>query len=191
MPDGPFKYSTLSHRWKRFGVAACNDAYDSSERCALAKDAILHEILNDENLALVRDLEACARRPQLELDPKFAVHGLFSGRPMTPFGDILQREAAIRIEEKNSIDAAYAAALHASVREHTGLAYRRFQEELILARERGELTQKQYGRALAHVTAAFDMLNVSEICDAIRARDRSRFKGAVSKKTGIDDGPNL
>jgi hypothetical protein len=48
MSDGPFKNLKLGKRWKRFAEAVQNVAFDSAECCALASDALVHEILTGD-----------------------------------------------------------------------------------------------------------------------------------------------
>jgi len=44
---------------------------------------------------------------------------------------------------------------------------------------------------VTEANAAFDALSKNEICDALRAGDKNTFKGAVSRKEGVDEGPDL
>ena len=191
MSDGPFKHLRLSSRWKRFAAAACNDAVDSTELGALANDALVHEILTDDNQALLRDLAAYARGRQLDLDPQPTVDTIFGSHPKTAFSDILQREMAFRLADHMTPAAASETAVEAAFHDHTCKARTHIQEECIRALECGELTQDQYDCTLTQANATFDSLAESDICDALRAGDRTAFKDDVSRRIGLDDGPNL
>ena len=191
MSDGPFKHLRLGSPWKRFAAASCNNAVDTTERCALAKDALMREILTDENRALLRDLRAYTRCGQLDFEPRSPVDTIFRSHPKTAFGDILQREMAFRVADQMTPDAAFERALEASVHEHIGKAKSRIREEYIRALECGELTQDQYDCTVTQANATFDALAETDICDALREGDRNAFKDDVSKRTGLDEGPNL
>jgi hypothetical protein len=191
MTDGPFKNLNLGRRWKRFAEAVQNDAVDEAARCALASDALVREILTDETQALLTDLGAYGRQEQLDIDPLSSVENIFNGHSKTPFVDTLQKEIAFRLGAQMPPDAAIDQALEASVSDRISEARSRIEEECIRARESGEMRQDQFDRTVMQANAAFDALAKDEICDALRAGDKDSFKGAVSKKEGLDEGPDL
>ena len=191
MPDGPFKHLRLSSRWKRFAAAAHNDAVDSTELSALAKDALVHEILTDANQALLSDLRAPDSEGQLELYPHFSVDSIFLRHNKTPLSDILQREMAFRLAEQMPSSAAFDGALEAATHDQIGRARTRLQDECTRAVESRELTHKQYDRTATRTNSTFNKLRESDICDALRVGNRNAFKDDVSKKTDLDEGPKL
>ena len=191
MSDGPFKNFRLGRHWKRFAAAAHNDAVDPAERGALACDALTNDLLTDENRALQSDLHALVRRPQLEFDPTHSVDITFRSHSKTAFGDTLQRELAPRVSDQMPLEKALACALRAAVHGHATRARSRIEEECLHSRESREMTQDQCDRTVIRVNETFDALSESDICDAVRAGHKNAFQRAVSKKTGLDDGPSL
>ena len=191
MSDGPFKNVALGTRWKRFATAAHNDAADPTERCALATDAIVHEILTEETQALLSDLFAYARADQLNLSPLSSIEGIFHRHIKTAFGDTLQREVFFRLADHMPVSDAIDQALEASLDDHLRRARDRMEEECIRAREAGALRHDHFPHTVARANAAFDALPKHEICDALRRGDRTAFKTAASKHRGLDEGPNL
>ena len=191
MSDGPFKNLELGSRWRRFAAAAHNGAADPTEPCALAADAIVHEILTDETQALLNDLLPYARRDQMDLSPLSSIEGIFHSHSKTAFGDALQREVAFRLADQVPVNDAIDKALEASLHDHVRRARDRIEEECIRAREAGEMRQDQFPHTVAKANEAFDALPKHDICDALRRGDRSAFKKAASKQSGLDEGPLL
>ena len=191
MSDGPLKNSQLGSRWNRFVAAVDNDAVGSIQRSALASDALVREILNDDTRVLLKDLWAFMRRDQLDLDPLTSVESIFHSHRKTAFGDSLQREAAFRLANQMTPDAAIGQALNASVKDHIRRARSRIQEECIRSRESGAMPQDQFDRMVSRANATFDGLDTDAICDALRALDKHTFTDSVSKQEGIDEGPSL
>ena len=191
MPDGPFKHLRLSSSWKRFAAAAHNDTVDSTELSALVKDALVREILADENQALLSDLRAPDSEGQLELYPHISVDSIFRRYNKTALSDILQREMAFRLADQMPSNAAFDRALEAATHEQIGRALIRLLDEFTRAVELRELTHEQYDRMATRTNATFDELRESDICDALRAGNRNAFKDDVSKKIDLDEGPKL
>ena len=191
MSDGPFKNLRLDSRWKRFAAAVHNDAVDDTERNALALDALAHEILTAENQSILSDLKAYASMPQMDFDPLPSVEGIFCDHDTTAFGDVLRREMGYRLGDHMTPRTALEQALEASVDDQINKARSRLQEECIRACECGEMRQEQYDRTVTKSNAAFAALPKGDIYSAIRAGDKGAFMKNVSKKTGLDEGPNL
>ncbi|MBI1274453.1 hypothetical protein GC177_00585 [bacterium] len=191
MTDGPFRNLKLSRRWKRFSEAVQNDSVDKAEVCALASDAFVREILTDDAQALMADLQAYEQREQLDFDPTSSFEAIFDDHSKTPFADTLQKELAFRLAEKMPPNVAVEQALEASVNDQIIEARNHIEEECIRVLESGEMRKDQFDRTITQVDAAFETLNKDAICDAIRAGDKNAFKNAVSKKKGLDEGPNL
>src|SRR5882757_1747537 len=97
MTDGPFKNLQLASRWKRFAEAVQNDAVGMVERCSLAGDALVREVLTEETQALLIDLQAYRSREQLDIDPLSSVESIFNSHSKTPFTDSLEKELAFRL----------------------------------------------------------------------------------------------
>lgn len=96
MSDGPLKNSQLGSRWNRFVAALDNDAFEDIHRNALASDALVREILNDDTRALLEDLWSFMHRDQLALDTQSEIDRIFDSHKKTAFCDALQREVAFR-----------------------------------------------------------------------------------------------
>lgn len=190
MTDGPFNNLVLGRRWRRYADALLNDAVDSAERCALASDAIVQELLTDDTQALIKDLQIYASKKQLDFDPVSSIEMVFNNHDKTSFADTLQKELAFRLNEQTAPEIAIAQALDASVCDHIGEAKNRIEEECVHLRESGEMRQEQFDRAVNNSNATFDILTISNICDALRACDKFAFKKAASKKEGLDEGPS-
>lgn len=189
MSDGPLKNSQLGNRWNRFVAALDNDAFDAIHRIALASDALVREILNDDTRALLKDLRAFMHRDQLALDTQSEIDSIFTSHKKTAFGDALQSEVAFRLADQMMLGAAVRAALTASLEDHIRRAKSRIQDELIRALETGPMSQDQFARFVRQADEVFDALNTSAIFDALWAIDPYTFRDDVSKQKGIDEGP--
>jgi hypothetical protein len=191
MTDGPFKNLKLGVRWKRFAEAVQNDAMDATKRCGLASDALVREILSDDNSDLLAALQRHVGQRQLDIDPGSSVESIFGSHRKTPFADSLQREMAFRLGKGASLELAMGQALQASLSDQISVAKNRIEEECIRAREAGEMRQTQFDCVISQAKKAFEALDKETICDALRAGSKDAFKGAASKKEDIDEGPNL
>ena len=191
MTDGPFKNLKLARDWKRFAEAAHNDTVDIAQRCALAAHALLGEILTEDTRALLNDLLAYQRQPQLDMDPLSSFESIFDSHTKTAFSDTLRRQMAFRLGDGMVPGAAIGEALEASVDDQIGKARNRIHEECIHARETGEIRQEQLERTITRANEAFDTMPGDDICDALRAGDHNAFKIPASKRKGLDEGPGL
>ena len=191
MPDGPHNNLKLDKRWKRFAAASYNDAADGIERRALAGDALVREVLTDDTRALLTDLLDYAQRPQLDLASISSVQSIFSKHRKSAFGDTLLREVTFRLGDQNAPDAAIEEALEASVDDQIRKAKVRMEEECIRVRECGEMQEDQFDCMVTRANAVFDGLPRRAICDALRRRDKDAFRGAASKRKGLEEGPSL
>ena len=191
MPDGPHNNLKLDRRWKRFAEASNNDAANGGERRALAAHALVREVLTDDTRTLLADLLDYANRPQLDLAPRSSVQRIFSRHPKSAFGDTLLREVVVRLSDQCTPDAAIGEALEASVEDHIRKAKIRLEEECIRARECREMREDQFDCMVTRANAAFDGLPRRAICDALRKGDRDAFRGAASKRKGLEEGPGL
>jgi hypothetical protein len=191
MTDGPFKNLKLSRRWKRFAEAAGNDAVDSAERCALASNALVREILTSDTPLLLTKLRTYTERAQLDLDPLSSVAGIFNDHNRTSFSDALQKELSFRLSDHIASGVAMQQALKAAVTTQIIEAKNHFEEECIRACESGEMRQDQFAHTVNRGGVAFNAVPTNEICNAILAGDKNAFKSGISKKEGLDEGPSL
>ena len=191
MSDGPFKNLKLNKRWKRFAEAAQNDASDHNECCGLASDAIVREILNDSNKAMLAEAQSYAKQAQLELDPLSSIENVFSNYSKTPFADTLLKEMVFRMADQAVPYDALRQAMDAAVRDHIREVRSRIQEECIRAYEAGQMGQNQFYRIVNQVSAILDSLPMAKVCEALLTGDRDAFKSAASMKIGLDEGPPL
>lgn len=192
MSDGPFKNLKLGKRWKLFAEAVQNDAFDSAERCALASDALVREILTDNVKALLIELQAYAGRVQLDFATTLScIEDIFNRHSKTSFTDTLQKEVAFRVSEHMVLPDAIKQAVSAAVREQISEVKSRIIEECICKRDFGGMWQDQFNRTVRESSAILNDLATDEICDALLARNKKAFKAAVSKKVGLDEGVSL
>ena len=191
MPDGPFKNLKLGRRWSRFVTASHNEAFDGTQRCALASDALLRDMLTDADQALLTDLQTFERQPQCDLEALPLVKSLFQKRRKTAFAEILEKELSFRLSDRMTFGSALQRAIQASVDCYINRARNRIQEECIRARDSGEMLQDDYKRTVTSASTAFDAMSKYKICDALLTRDKNAFENDASKKNGIDEGPRL
>lgn len=191
MSDGPFKNLKLGRHWKRFAEAVQNYAYTSAECSALAKNALLQEILTQDLKALLTELKDFASQVQLDLDALSAVEEIFSRHQKTSFADTLQKEVACRLSDQMPLADAIKQAVEAAVTEQKCEAKSRIVEECILSRDFEGMWQDQFNRTVRESSAIFNGLATNEICEAIFAGNNNAFKAAVSKKAGLDEGVSL
>lgn len=190
MTDGPFRNLKLESHLKRLAEAVQNEAFDDTERSALASDALVKDILEDAQGSL-RNLQEYARRKQHDLDPRSSIRDIFGTAPRSPFVDGLQKQVDYRLSRDASPDTAISEGLEAAVRTHIGEVRTRIQEACIHAHQSGEMQQDQFDNAIHGVDRTLDSVNVPAICDALRAGNKDAFKEATAKKKGLDEGPSL
>ena len=191
MPDGPHKNLKLDRRWKRFAAALHNDAADDGERSGLASDALVREILTDDNPALLAELIRYAQQPQLDLVPEDSVQRIFSRHRKSAFSDTLEKEVTFRLRDGNQPDAAIDEAIRASVDDQISKVNARIKDECTCAHERGEMRKDQSLCMVNRANAILDGLPWRAVCDALRNGDKDAFAGAASKRKGVDEGPRL
>lgn len=190
MMDGPFKNLKLGNHWKRFLEAAQNDVVDMATCCALASDAVVHEIL-DENHPLLDNLYTYGCREQLDIDPLFSIENIFNRHNRASFADFLQKELGFRLNDQMSLSPAIEQALKATMSQQISAAGNRIEEECIYACESGKMEWGQLASIMTRVRAIFGALDRDEIYDALRSGNKNAFKDVASKKEGLDEGPPL
>jgi hypothetical protein len=191
MSDGPFKNLKLTKRWRKFAEAAYNDAFDQAECCAIASDAVVHDVLSDSVRALLSVLNTYVAQKQIDFDPLSSTEKIFNAHSKDPFADILQKEMAYRLGDKCTPSEALELALTASVDDQINIARTRIQEECIHSCEVGEMRPDQLDRTIYRSNEVFESLDKQNISEAILACNKQAFKNAVAKKDGLDEGPSL
>ena len=189
MTDGPFRNANLSGRWKRFGDDLVSDASSASERSAQASHSMLGDMDWSTVSPLLRDLTALFEDRQLDLDAVARASAIFGKHPKTPFLESLRRHVAASLREGNYGSDAIAQALNRSVRDWTGMARSRIEEECIRARDTGDMTWDNYRKGVARAREAFDGIECGQIARALLAGDRRAFSQATTRAVGVDEGP--
>jgi hypothetical protein len=127
----------------------------------------------------------------LDLDPLSSVESIFIDYSKSAFADNLQKEVAPRLSLEINLGTAITEAVNASVSEQISKVRNRIEEECISAYERGEMKKDQFVCTLNQASAIFDRLDNNKICEALLSCNKSAFKAAISKKEGLDEGPQL
>jgi hypothetical protein len=191
MIDGQFKNLKLGRCWKRFAEALQNRVVDSFERCALASEAVVRELLTEDFRALVSDLEKYAARAQRDLDPVSGLQGIFDRHSKMPFADTFQKEMAFRLCSQASPELALGEALEAAVNIQLQEVRTRLEDEFIHARDTKKLGRQECMLAIQNIAIDLGAIDRHRICVAIRTHDSKDIKKAASKKDGLDEGPAL
>ncbi len=190
MTDGPFRNAELSSRWKRYGEDLVNDAASQGERTA----QVCHSMLGDVDLReignILKDVRAYAQRPQMDLDPATFVEAIFDNHEKSPFSDHIQKHLIANIQDKMPLAKALDEALVSTVTDRIGITKNRLDEECILARDRGDLSQKDYRKGIERNREAFANINRAALCDALASGNGRAFRPSLRKKAGIDEGPD-
>ena len=189
MSDGPYRNLKLDRKSKRFAEAAQNDAVDEQTRCALASDAIVNSILQ-ENGDLIGELQNYGDDGQLDFDPKSSLEAIFEAHPKSQFADHFAREINMRLQDSQEPHAAIADSLQAALETHIGEFQTRIQEVCLEARNSGEMYRDQFEAYIAGSNRALKNLDQQRILDALKEGNKSEFKNDVKKKIDLDDGPD-
>lgn len=190
MSDGPFKNLKLDARSKRFAEAVANDSFDDDMRCALASDAIVNSILQ-ENSELLRSLRSYAQELQLEFNPHARVDAIFGAHRTSQFADHLHRQIGFVISEGVDPHAAIRRGLEEAVVACVGEFRTRMQEAWLEARETGGLRHNEVNDHFERIDLAVAQLNRQRIAEALWNVAKDAFQQDVKKKDGLDEGPEL
>lgn len=193
MTDGPFKNLKLNRGWKRFIVAVQNDAVNIHERCNFASDALVQDILTSENLELLKDLDDYGCKRQLDIDVLSEIENIFGCHSLTPFAVALKKAIALFLADNLSFTAAFERALKETIINMFNSIKSRLEEEYLLGCENGKLKINQLSVFFKKLNNIFGILSLDplKILEAIRTRNKVAFKNAVSKKLGLDEGPDF
>jgi hypothetical protein len=191
MSDGPFRNLRLAKGWKKFAKAAYNDAFDLTECCAMASNAVVHDVLSDSVQALLSVLKSYVSQIQMDMDPLSSIEKIFNEHSKDQFVNTLQKEMAYRVSDNCTHSEVLEQALASSLDEQVNISRARFQDECIHLSETGEMQQVQLDRTINRANSVFESLDRQSISEAILACNKQAFKDAVAKKDGIDQGPSL
>lgn len=191
MSDGPFKNLRLAKSWKTFAKAAYNDAFDQIECCAMASNAVVHDVLSDSVRTLLSVLKSYVSQKQMDMDPLSSIERIFNEHSKDQFVNTLQKEMAYRVSDNSSHSEVLEQALASSLDEQVNISRARFQDECIHLSEIGEMQQVQLDRTIDRANSVFESLDRQRISEAILACNKQAFKSAIAKKDGIDEGPRL
>lgn len=190
MTDGPFRNAQLSGRWKRYGRDLVSDAASQDERTARA----CHSMLGDVDLkalgSLLRELKAHAQRPQMDLDPVASTDIIFGNHPKSPLADALQKHLTAQLRSQRPFEAGLEQALNDATTEWIGITKNRLDEECIRARDIGDMTRDEYRKGIDRNLETFRAIDPTAIREALALDNARAFKKAVTKKDGLDEGPD-
>lgn len=188
MTDGPFRNSSLSPRWKRYGQDLINDAVSRDERVKQACHSILGAIDMKAFDRLYRELEAHASRDQLDLDAVAATESIFDQSERTSFGDALEKQLLCNLREGLAERKALDLAFEGAVGELLGQAKKRIDEECIRARDVGDMSRSDFIKGIERNKETFAGVDVAGLCAALENTNKNAFRRSARKDT--DDGPD-
>lgn len=190
MSDGPYRNLKLDRKSKRFAEAVQNDAVDEPTRCALASDAIVNAILQ-ENGELIAELHRYGGDGQLDFDPQSSLEAMFGAQAKSQFADHCEREINMRLQDAQEPQAAIADGLQAALEKNIGEFQTRIQEVCLEARKSGEMYRDQFEAYIEGSNRALKNINKERILDALKNGNKFEFKNDVRKKRDLDDGPDV
>lgn len=190
MTDGPFRNAELSNRWKRYGNDLVSDAASVEERTTRA----CHSMIGDEDLSAISStlgaIKAHAERPQMDLDIISSMEMLFESCPKSPRTDTLQKHLIANLRDQIPLGAALDRALSSTVSDWIGMTKNRLDEELIRARDIGDMNVKDYRKGIERNRETFASINPDALSDTLTTGNKRAFKQAQQKRTGVDEGPD-
>ena len=191
MSDGPSKNLDLLRHWKTYVKAVENNAFNLEEKCNLASNALLRDILNNDNQALLCDIEILCSKDQLDLDIRSLIEHQFHRHNKSPFANHLQRELMFRLKNGVAPDIPFQQAVKASVEAQINTIKNRIEDEFIRVSESGKIKQGQAHHIVTESNSIFDALDRQGLCEAVSAKNKHAFKRAIQKQKDIDQGPHL
>ena len=191
MTDGPFRNAKLKKCWEDYGEDLVNDAMSPKERAARAGENMLKDVDNLKEIsAVLSDLQAQAQNSQLDLDIISLVRNQFENQSLPPFMNSLQKELIASLHNSMPLDAALDRALQSVVRGEINDQMNRMHEECIAARSIGDMSEQEYQKGTDRNRQAFSQINPDALCEVLKSGQKSIFKQALKKKSGVDDGPD-
>lgn len=189
MTDGPFRNAELSSRWKRYGQELVSDAASPEERITQACHSMIGDVDMKAFSPLLKELEAHAQRPQMDLDPVMVVETIFENHAPSPLADALQRHLIANLRDQISPEEALDHALESTAKEWIGTTKNRLDEECIRARGLGDMSREDYQKGIERNRETFASIKSSELGGALATGNKRAFSQAVQKKVGVDEGP--
>lgn len=190
MTDGPFRNAKLSCRWKRYGQDLVSDATSDEEGAAQA----CHSMLGDADMTIfspiLSALEAHAQRSQLDLDPVYSTDAIFDSHSKSPLTDTLQKHLTANLRDQMPRDVALDQALASTAKDWIDVTKNRLDEECIHARDLGDMSKDDYGKAIERNRDTFAAINPGDLCGALTSGNKRAFKQMLRKKAGVDEGPD-
>ena len=191
MTDGPFKNLPLDRRSKRFAEAVQNETVDQETRCALANDAILKNIMFENQRLVPALLQDFGQDGQLLLEPMSSIEGIFDDCPKSQFADHWQRETSLQLKSGEAplraINVGLEAALATSINEFRT----RIQEAGLEARRERGMWKDQLKLLIEGCNLALEGIDRGRIIEALSNNDKDAFEHDMRKKDGLDEGPQL
>ncbi len=190
MTDGPFRNAVLSGAWKRYGRNLANDACSLNDRAVQVCRSIVGDIQLKEVNALLSDLKSLAQRSQMDLDPGASIDMIFARHTRSPLIDTLERHFAVQILNGLSLGNALDKVVQRTVSGLIKEAKERMIDECASARDKGDISLKEYSKLLDRNAEAFNaaMGHHDLMCQAL-LEGRKVLKSATRKKDGLEDGP--
>jgi hypothetical protein len=189
MTDGPFRNAELSGHWKRYGRELVSDVANLDERTTQACHSMIGDVDMKAFRPLLKELEAHAQRPQMELDPVMVVETIFENHSTSPLADALQRHLIANLRDQMFPESSLDQALDSTVKEWIGATKNRLDEECIRARDLGDMRAEDYRKGIERNRETFAAIKSSALCDALTAGNNRAFRQAIQKKSGVDEGP--
>jgi len=186
--DGPYKNADLPSRWKKFGNSLIDDAADPEYRTERAEHALMRD-LPASFRSLVHEIDQAVKHSFSEESARLVVLAIVDKHSKTPtlYSDTLQRYLNAYISRPMAIDMAVTLALDSTIKREASKIRVRLTEESMHARDRNDLKETDYKKALGNLSC-LDDINVSKIRQDVR-RNRKAPKAAALKRLGDDDGP--
>jgi hypothetical protein len=188
MSDGPFRNAPLSSRWKTYGKKLTSDATTVEERKAQACHSMMGDVGMDFH-PLFSELKARAKHAQMDLDPVAAIEPIFNKYPGLLLADALQRHLVANLRDQIPPEQALDRGLNSTVNEWLDTLGNRLHEQCISARDRGDMNEADYRKAIARNRETFSAIKPDEICTALASGNKRALHQAIKKKIDIDEGP--
>lgn len=191
MTDGPFRNLPLNAHWKAYGKELVSDASDLQTRVAHASRSMLGNSCDLKAISdLFKDLEAIARRPQMDLDPWATIEANIDLYVSTPLIDALQRNLRVNLSDHHFCEAVLHRAFESAISDEIATTKARLDEECLRSRDRKDMSWGEYQRALTRNAEAFAAVNRVELRGAAINGSSADFRRALAKKVGVDEGPD-
>lgn len=180
--DGPFKYTPLSARWKRYGEALQSQAMSPSDRKQFAQHALFQDLLPPVFKDMVQDVYSKTGQIQGQLFPGLAVESIINKHDACEQSETFRRNVLANLQSRIPVEAAFTEALKSTMESGITQAYTRLVVFCIQADE-----QQRSQTLRANHSDSFGHLEASVFCDAAL----STKTPVLQKVLGLDQGPPL